>query len=138
MTSVITILMLNYSLFCTFILSCFNNFLKRESKIFFFIYLHIIKFTNFNLRNISDLVKTYTDADFEFEQQNIYLSSFGLQWNPITSNENCLFRSISFSRYGHQNIHQELRNLAVEIFRGNMYNFQNYFLDDACTPQMRK
>uniref|UniRef100_A0A8W8P428 OTU domain-containing protein n=1 Tax=Magallana gigas TaxID=29159 RepID=A0A8W8P428_MAGGI len=34
--------------------------------------------------NFNELVKTYTDADVEFEQQNRYLSSFGLQRNPIT------------------------------------------------------
>lgn len=79
-------------------------------------------------------MKTYTDADVEFEQQNRYLSSFGLQRNPITGDGNCLFRSISFSLYGHQDNHQELRNLAVETLRGNMYVFQNYFLDDASTP----
>ena len=78
-------------------------------------------------------MKTYTDADVEFEQQNRYLSSFGLQRNPITGDGNCLFRSISFSLYGHQDNHQELRNLAVETLRGNMHVFQNYFLDDAGT-----
>lgn len=61
---------------------------------------------------------------------NRHLSSFGLQRYTIISDGNFLFRSISFSLNGHQDIHQELRNLAVETLRGNVYVFQNYFLDE--------
>lgn len=48
----------------------------------------------------------------------------------IISDGNFLFRSISFSLNGHQDILQELRNLAVETSRGNVYVFQNYNLDE--------
>jgi hypothetical protein len=48
---------------------------------------------------------------------------------------NCLFRAISFSLYGHQNNHLQLRNLAVDTLRGNIGLFQDYFLEDRGTPE---
>jgi hypothetical protein len=33
--------------------------------------------------------------DDEYEQQNRYLATFGLQRNPIVGDGNCLFRAIS-------------------------------------------
>lgn len=79
---------------------------------------------------MSELVKTYRDAEFESEKQNRHLSSFGLQRYTIISDGNFRFRSISFSLNGHQDILQELRNLAVETSSCNVYVFQNYFLDE--------
>ena len=73
--------------------------------------------------------------DSEMQQQSRYFSSFGLQRNPIIGDGNCLFRAISFSLYGHQNNHLQLRNLAVDTLRGNIGLFQDYFLEDGGTPE---
>jgi hypothetical protein len=56
--------------------------------------------------------------DDEYEQQNRYLATFGLQRNPIVGDGNCLFRAISFSLFGHEDNHLQLRNMAVETLRG--------------------
>ncbi|XP_062604065.1 uncharacterized protein LOC134265856, partial [Saccostrea cucullata] len=89
----------------------------------------------FQAENFNKILKSYSDSDVEFEQQNRYLSSFGLQRNAIVGDGNCLFRSISFSLYGNQDNHLQLRNLAVDTLRGNMVLFQNYFLQDPGTPE---
>ncbi|XP_061184435.1 uncharacterized protein LOC133192444 [Saccostrea echinata] len=97
--------------------------------------MHEIDIGFFQAENFNKILKSYSDSDVEFEEQNRYLASFGLQWNAIVGDGNCLFRSISFSLYGHQDNHLHLRNLAVDTLRGNMVFFQNYFLQDTGTPE---
>ena len=83
------------------------------------------------------VLQIQNEADLEYQNQNKYLSSFGLQRNPIIGDGNCLFRSISFSLYGHQDNHLQLRNLAVETLRGNVDFFQNYFLEESICRKNR-
>ena len=63
--------------------------------------------------------------DDEYEQQNRYLATFGLQRNPIVGDGNCFFRAISFSLFGHEDNHLQLRNMAVETLRGNIDIFRD-------------
>ena len=72
--------------------------------------------------------------DTEIARQDRYLSSFGLHRNYIVGDGNCLFRAISYSLYGHQNYHQQLRQLAVQTLRANIDEFADYFLNDRGTP----
>jgi hypothetical protein len=73
--------------------------------------------------------------DDEYEQQNRYLATFGLQRNPIVGDGNCLFRAISFSLFGHEDNHLQLRNMAVETLRGNIDIFRDYFIDGPGTAE---
>ena len=85
--------------------------------------------------DVKAVLQIQNEADLEYQYQNKYLSSFGLQRNPIIGDGNCLFRSISFSLYDHQDHHLQLRNSAVETLRGNEDFFQNHFLEESITPE---
>ena len=58
-----------------------------------------------------------------------------LAYSVIVGDGNCLFRAISFSLFGHQDNHLQLRNMAVETLRGNIDIFRDYFIDGPGTAE---
>jgi hypothetical protein len=89
----------------------------------------------FQTEDFSRILQQYDILDDEYEQQNRYLATFGLQRNPIVGDGNCLFRAISFSLFGHEDNHLQLRNMAVETLRGNIDIFRDYFIDGPGTAE---
>ena len=97
-----------------------------ENAWLFRLYCNTICF--FQTKDFSRILQQYNILDDEYEQ-NRYLATFDLQRNPIVGDGNCLFRAISFSLFGHQDNHLQLRNMAVETLRGNIDMLRDYFID---------
>jgi hypothetical protein len=71
-----------------------------------------------------------------FLERGIYINVGEiLNSDPIVGDGNCLFRAISFSLFGHEDNHLQLRNMAVETLRGNIDIFRDYFIDGLVTAE---
>ena len=82
------------------------------------------------------ILRQFNESDLEYQNQKKYLSSFGLQRNPIIGDGNCLFRSIS-SHYMATKI--TISSLKIQqqkhALRGNVDFFKNYFLEESIKPE---
>ncbi|XP_062599776.1 uncharacterized protein LOC134261354 isoform X2 [Saccostrea cucullata] len=79
-------------------------------------------------------LQTLDETELELTRQDEYLAIYGLYRQPIVGDGNCLFRSVSFSLYGNQDHHQELRNLAIQEIEQNLDIFRLYFFNPNGVP----
>lgn len=76
--------------------------------------------------------RKYDDTHWKAEKfkLKLQLSRFGLDIKEIAGDGNCLFRAISDQISGTEEMHLEIRALAVEFMRRNPNDFQPFIEDD--------
>lgn len=79
------------------------------------------------INNNEVILQVEDNSERERARQDEYLASYGLYRQPIIGDGNCLFRSVSLARYGNQDHHQELRNIAINEIEQNLGSFRNFF-----------